>query len=249
MALVKNGAMAPTKIAGITGETRTNTYQVLDRLEKAGLIAKTTSKKLVYQAKNPMHLEIYAEKRRRAMAKNEQMVKANISGLIDMFYAANEMPGARTLMGIEGIRAVYEEEFKVDKDVYFLRALQDVDLGKDWWKDFRDRVAKASFNTYGLTQESVMGRANAKSGRDKEVRMHRVWMPKDAFTVPVAVQTFGNKTAFMAFGETQMATIIDSPVIAEAMKVMLMTMMDFWRVNYPQSPDLSELVVDEEDVV
>ena len=234
LALVREGAMAPTKIAGITGETRTNTYQVLDKLGKIGLVVKAEGKKTVYQATNPTNLEIYAERRRRAMAKNEQLVKANINGLVDMFYAANEMPGARTLMGVEGIKAVYMEEFKVNRDVYLLRSLHDVDLGADWWRNYRNNIAKAGFKTYGLTQDTPGARDNAKSGRDAEVKFCRVWMPKDAYMVPVAVQSFGGKTAFIAFGDTQMATIIDSPVIAEAVKVMIMTMMDFWREHYPQ---------------
>ena len=43
-------------------------------------------------------------------------------------------------------------------------------------------------------------------------------MPESAYTAPVEVDIYGHKVAFIAFGDTQMATIIDSPLIAEAMR-------------------------------
>ena len=96
--LLKNGKSAPTEIAASTNQSRENCYMVAKRLIELGLIEQINNgKKNAYRALNPSNLEVLAEKRRKVVAKNEKLVKDNLSTLLDIFYANNEMPGARTL--------------------------------------------------------------------------------------------------------------------------------------------------------
>lgn len=50
---------------------------------------------------------------------------------------------------------------------------------------------------------------------------HRTVLQRDNYTAPVEIDVYGNKVAFISFGETQMATIIDSPPVADAMRQLL----------------------------
>lgn len=236
--LLKNGAMTPTELASQTGQSRENCYMITKKLVELGLIEQTTDKKAKYRVLNPSSLEVLVEKRRKIMAKNEKYVKENLSSLLDIFYANNEMPGSRTLEGIEGIKEVYRDNLRVKKDLYFLRTRADEILGHDnvesFMHDYRNQRALLNIHTYGLTPVDKYAIKNFKTGRDEATLFHRIWMPDDDYTAPVEIQAYGNKVALIAFGETQMATIITSPVIAEAIRQILKIMMKFYQEKFPQ---------------
>lgn len=237
--LLQNGAATPTEIAEKTDESRENCYAITKKLSELGLIEKTTDKKAKYRVLNPSAIESLVEKRRKIMAKNEKFVKDNISSLLDIFYTNNEMPGSRTLEGLDGIKEVYNDMLRTKKDVYLLRTKADVVLGKDeetdsFLKKYRDQLPILGINTYALTPVTKEAIKYAKTGRDKAINFYRTWMPEDAYTAPVAIQIYGNKVALIAFGETQMATIINSTVIAEAMRQIIKIMIKFYQDNFSQ---------------
>ena len=237
--LLKNGAMSPTEIADHTDQSRENCYAITKRLVELGLIKQTDEKKLKYQILNPSALEALVEKRRKIMVKNENFVKDNISSLLDIFYANNEMPGARTLEGIDGVKEVYEDVLRTKKDVYLLRTKADAVLGKDeevdsFLKNYRDKLPILGINTYALTPVTKEAIKYAKIGRDAAILFHRTWMPEEDYTSPVAIQVYGDKVALISFGETQMATVITSPTIAEAMRQILKLLTSFYQKNFKQ---------------
>lgn len=236
--LLKEGAMSPVELASKTHQSRENCYMVTKKLVELNLIEQTSDKKAKYRVLNPSNLEILAEKRRRIVAKNEKFIKDNLSSLLDIFYANNEMPGARTLEGIEGIKEVYKDNLRVKKDLYFLRTRADDVLGHDdiesFMHSYRDQRPLLGIHTYGLTPVDKYAIKNVKTGRDEAILFHRIWMPEDDYTAPVEIQAYGDKVALIAFGETQMATIITSPVIAEAIRQILKIMMRFYKENFKQ---------------
>lgn len=107
--LIQKGVLTPAKIAALTGETRTNTYALLNKLEKLRLVRNVGQKTAKYQAENPSSLEILAEKRRKIVSKREQELKNSIPALLDIFYAHNEAPGSRTLTGRDGVKEVHRD--------------------------------------------------------------------------------------------------------------------------------------------
>ena len=237
--LLKNGAATPAEIAEKTKESRENCYAITKRLVELGLIEKTTDKKAKYRVLNPSAIEALVEKRRKIMAKNEQFVKDNISSLLDVFYTNNEMPGARTLEGIDGIKEVFRDNLRVKKDVYFIRTTADKVLSGEendnFLHNYSDELPLLGIHTYALTPVNKDAVKKVKTGRDEAINFHRTWMPDTDYTAPVEIQAYGDKVSLIAFGETQMATIITSPVIAEAMRQILQIMMKFYQENFPQN--------------
>ena len=67
-ALLKNGALSPTKLANLTGQSRENCYAVAKKLVELGLVEQTSDKKATYRVLNPSNLETLAEKRRKIVA-------------------------------------------------------------------------------------------------------------------------------------------------------------------------------------
>jgi len=237
--LLQNGALTPAELADITKQSRENCYALAKRLVELGLIEETDDKKKKYRVLNPSALETLVEKRRKVMVKNEKYVKENLSTLLDVFYANNEMPGARTLEGIEGIKETHNDVLRTRKDVYLLRTRADDVLGNDqdadsFLKYYREQLPILGINTYALTPVTKTAVKNAKTGRDKALLFHRTFMPEEEYTSPMEMMVYGDKVAMICFGETQMATIITSPIIAEAMRQIMKIMINHYKKNFQQ---------------
>lgn len=222
LALIEHGALSPAQLAEKTGESRTNAYMICDKLASLGLASKKDVKKATYSPNHPSALETLAEKRRKALVRNEQEVKNNLSSLIDLFYTTNELPGTRTLQGIEGIKEVYLDTLREKQEIYLLRTTADTpDLGIHYLDNYREQRAGVGIHTYALTPFTPIGLQHKQSGEDDKKLFHRTFLPDHTYTAPVEIDVYGDKVALIAFGDTQMATIIDSPPIAEAMRQVL----------------------------
>lgn len=235
LALIEHGTLTPVELAEKTGESRTNGYMICEKLEKLGLATKNEGKKALYAPAHPSALEILAERRRKAIQRAEQEVKNNIDPLINLFYAATELPGARTLQGIEGIKEVYADTLRTKKDIYLIRSTSDlISLGEGFFHEYRHRRAALGINTYAITPTTDEGKAHVKSGDDFKLLYHRTFIPYQAYTAPVEIDIYGSKVALISFGGTQMATIIDSEPIAEAMRQLCKLIIDAYRNSSEQ---------------
>lgn len=233
LALMQNAKLSPTKLGEFIGENRTNCYAILEKLEKYGLAEKTKDKKTSYRATHPTNLETLAEKRRRALSQNEKIIKDNISSILDVYYAHNEAPGTRIYQGLEGIREIYDDIIRTGETQYFIRSTQDIVSG-DLLRNFREERIKKGIETVALTPDTKIGRENQKNGMDKQLKFNRTWMPKDAFPSSTEINVYGNKVAFINYGETQTSIIITSPAIANAMRLVFTMLQNYWQANYSQ---------------
>ena len=219
LALIEYGTLSPAELAEKTNESRTNGYMICEKLESLGLASKKDSKKVIYTPNHPSALETLAERRRKVLMRNEQEVKQGLSPLIDLYYTLREQPGARTLQGIEGIKEVFTDVLRTREDVYFIRTPMDVTtLSDEFFQQHQKDRAALDIHTYALTPMSEYAARGIRSGSDEEHLMHRTIFPENTYTEPVEIQIYGDKLAFIAYGETQMATIITSPPIAAAMR-------------------------------
>lgn len=220
IALIENGPLSPGELARETGESRTNSYALTDKLVSLNLAQKLDTKKAAYKPTHPSNIALLAERRRKAVVRNEQAVQNNLDSLIQFFYQHSEAPGARTLEGIEAIKHVYEDTLATKQDIYLLRTTADIpSLGEGFLDTYRQKRAALAITTHALTPQSPEGRKNMSD--DEKFLFHRTWLPKNSYSAPVEIDVYGNKVALIAFGGTQMATIIDSPLIAEAMRQIL----------------------------
>ena len=219
LALIEHGDLSPADLADKTGESRTNGYMICEKLESLGLATKKDGQKATYAAAHPSALEALAEKRRKVLMRNEQEVKAGLSPLIDMFFAHTEMPGTVVYQGIDGIKQVYSDTLKVTQDIYLIRTVADTpDLGLEYLNNYRAKRAAKGIHTYALTPDTEIGRHYATSGEDEKMLFHRTFFPDNSYDAPVEIDIYGHKVAFIAYGETQMATVLTSPPIAAAMQ-------------------------------
>ncbi len=233
LALVQHGELTPAQIAEYTGETRTNTYAVLEKLESTKLVKCGDGKKKVFMAAHPSMLETIAEKKRRAAVKNEEMLKASMSSLLDIFYAHSEQPEVKTFIGYEGVKDIYRDVLRTGETVYLLRTEKDEELN-DFIRSYRKEMSKKGVRTIALMPDTIEGRKNASDGTDERVLLDRIAMPRGTYTAPVTIMVYERKVALVAYGENEMSTIIISKSLAESMRQMILMMRELYRNNYPQ---------------
>ncbi len=230
LALIEHGALSPADLAEKTNESRTNGYMICEKLEQLGLATKKDGKKAVYIPNHPSTLETLAEKRRKTVTRNEQEVKQGLSPLIDLFYQHTELPGTRTMQGVEGIKTLYAEVLLEKAPVYLIRTRADnAVLGYEYINEHRHKRAKLGIPTHALTPFTP--RAYESSVNDAALLFHRRWYTKELYEAPVEFQVFGTKVALIAYGEDQMVTIIQSPPIAEAIRQLFNLLVQFLPPN------------------
>lgn len=241
LALLRNGTLTPTKISEITGETRTNTYALLDKLTELNLVEKGEKGKTAsYIALPPSNLELLAEKRRRAAINDEQNIKNNISILTDIFYAHSPIPGAKTYIGEEGVKEILKDTLRVAPEkIFMIRTTSDSAAG-DFIHRYRVARAKKNIHTYAITPDTPHARKHAKES-DTDMLFHRVMTPIDAYQSPVQIEIYGDKVAFIDYSAGGTSTIITSPAISTAMKEMFVALYRFWGKNYQQPYEPAEL--------
>ena len=54
-------------------------------------------------------------------------------------------------------------------------------------------------------------------------------MPENAYKSPVEIMIYGKKVALISYGETEITTIITSPVIAAAFREIFLMLQDYWK--------------------
>lgn len=218
IALIEKGALTPPQVSETTGESRTNAYMILDQLESLELIEKVESaRKLTYQAKNPVALEKLSEKRRRAVMDAETRVKQAMPTLLSYYYSFTERPGVKMFEGIDGLKELYQDTLRTRQTIHLIRTpAESKTLGSDYINKYIEKRRSLSIHTYALTPD--VPDANRDTEVDKANLFHRTWLPKDSYTAPVEVDIYGDKTAFMIFGEEIMGIVIDSPQLAAAMR-------------------------------
>ena len=227
--LIENGESTPTKIANELSEKRTTVYASCEKMTSIGILSKAEKGKAKYKAKHPAALELLAERRRKQMQKNEQILKTRIDELIGLFFKYSEEPGVKTAEGYEAIKDVYEDEIVEGKDIYILRTKSDQEIDKEWWDDYRERRAEKGINVYAITSYEERLKAWIASGEDERLLFHRTLIPNDnEYDGRVEIDVYGNKTALLIYGETQIAMTIINPLVAESFRWMLKTLIELF---------------------
>lgn len=216
--LVLEGKLTPADLMTRTGESRTNAYMVLDRLVELGLAIKDeVSKKLVYRSNSPVGLAKIAERQRERAVQTEVKIREALPELLKFYHSYRTQPGVRFLQGRDGLREVYKDHLRTGGNEVVFRTKADNDYYGDDLINYMEQRAAKGIQTDMISpyQEGMYHRAkseNAKYKRDV------TFVPDEAYSAPVEISVYGSKVAITSFGEEAIATLIESPQIAEAMR-------------------------------
>lgn len=217
--LVKNGSISPPELSRKTGEKRTNAYAILDQLEEMGLAyKKEVNKKYKYYAENPVSLERLAKKQREHSMEQERKVINSMPTLLKYFYTYSDQPGVKFYQGLEGIKDIYNDTLRVCKDMYVIRSPHDHKVVSDsFFNDYKTKRAKLGIKTTILNPDGDGEHWN--EANDKKFNLKRIKLPENSYDAEVEVSMYGDKVAIISFGEEAFGTVIESPQISEAFKM------------------------------
>ena len=216
--LLESGSLSPLELSKASGEKRTAAYMSLAKLEDIGLAERDSKARPVrYSAVSPAHLETFLANREAELAHTKQSLSDNLSSFLDKYYANSSKPGIRFYEGADTLAKVYQDHLDTKEPVYFVRTEADEAFFGDELYHYMEQRAEAGITAHGLAPDYPGTREYAAKNDDK-LKREMTWYNPQQYTAPVEISIYGNKVAFISFGKEAVASIIDSPQIAQAMR-------------------------------
>lgn len=216
--LVRGGKLTPSQLAKQTGESRTAAYAALDVLVGLGLATEDESSKTkCYEPASPAALERFIELQRRELSDNFEELQANMPQLLTYYYSFRPEPGVKFYQGEKALIEVYKDQLRSKQDVYLVRTPADEEHFGHQLYHYMKLRAQQGQKAYVIAPDFPSAKEYS-ARNDKELKREMTWIPAKSYTAPVEISIYGNKVSFISFGDELLATIIDSPQIAEAMR-------------------------------
>jgi sugar-specific transcriptional regulator TrmB len=218
--LLENGSLTPPQLASITEESRTSAYMSLKKMEELGLATRdASSKKLVYTVVSPARLEQLLNEQEEVIKSARTELQAQLPDLLSVFYSHAAKPDIRFFEGADTLELIYQDKLETNEDIYIVRSSIDKNYYSDKLYDYMNRLSAAGLTTHGLAPVKPSGGVWSKKF-DKELRRSITLYDSKQYTAPVEISVYGNKVAFVTFGKTVSASVIDNQHIAQAMREM-----------------------------
>jgi sugar-specific transcriptional regulator TrmB len=216
--LLQQGSLTPLELMKISGQNRTNAYMSLSKIESLGLAKRDEeAKKLTYIAVSPTQLENIIDSHAKRIQEARAEFDSQLPNMLESYYSSSKRPAIKFYEGKESLYKVYEDHLKTNEDVYFVRTPADEEHFGQRLYDYMDERAKHGITAHGVIPYTKERFDYAKKN-DEKLRRKITWCSPEQYTSEVEISIYGNKTAFISFGDETTATIFDSKQIAKAMK-------------------------------
>lgn len=230
--LVKNSPCSPPKLAELTGESRTNTYKLLDALEEKGLASRdTTQKKLRYWANNPSNLLENLKKQRAEVEATEKRYQDSLPLMINEYFKYSEQPSIRYFHGKDGVREVYKDQLDTAEPVITIHSREVVQsFGVEQMHTIRNQFPAKGIDRHVFYPdvEPIIPTGEETipiTKSDELMRTTRTWLQEGDLNAPVEWALYGNKLSIISLGSEFVGMIIESPQITASFREIL-TLLD-----------------------
>lgn len=205
----------------VSGIKRGLLYKVLERLEKRGLL--TAQKQEGVTRFVPESPDVLL----RCLADQEELLKRSRQGLESAlpelkakFTLSTERPVLRFFEGVEGLRAMYEDQLESGaKESYFIRSAKAKvyrDAFGKWFTFFLQKRAKLGIKVHALTVD------DEETNHDPEVdavrNVVRTWLRPEDYQAPIEIDAYGDRVAILSYGKEIFGIVIESAPIAQALR-------------------------------
>ncbi|MEI7719754.1 MAG: helix-turn-helix domain-containing protein [bacterium] len=218
---------APKKASDVAqdlGLLRPIAYKLLDRLIEKELVIKhkKTRGVAVYNPQHPANLKAYIDSKAREVESNKAVFDASLPSLVAEFHTRfGGIPGFRVIMGIDGIREVYEDVLNEGKDIKLIRSPHDrenTELASTIKNQIQEQV-QLGIHTKAITPLHE-GIPKELLDADTKNLVERCIVPESEFLIPAQILIYGNKVAITAFGPSMMTTIVENAAIHDTFEIL-----------------------------
>ena len=216
LTLIKHESLTPLELAELTGETRTNSYAVTEKLVAMGLAIKDEASKMKIKAESPLKLKQLLAKRQQNIKSANIDLTAALPSLLSAFCLNNNIHNIINVNGKEAIEMAYDSMISTNQDIFLFSNGYDYKCEPDLLESIRKnakKLAAAKIKTYILVQSD-------NYDPDSEIRELQIAKPlPKGIVLDVRIIIFGNNVILSLFKEDNVnSTIISSPEIANSLK-------------------------------
>jgi DNA-binding transcriptional regulator GbsR (MarR family) len=217
--LLDEGALGIDKIHSHTGIERRHLYDILGKLQNAGLVGfAIEGKRKKYSATHPSRLVNFLEEKEDDIGKIKSDVNDILPGLVKRFEKEKDETKVDIYRGINGMKAIFEETLQ-HKENYYIAGNWGVIrfMPKGFWDRYNAKRIRNKVTWWDLVdQERTWDKSGAfKKKPGKEEYYHTREMP---FKVagPHVIYIYGNVSVQVIWQENPVAVRIESKHIADS---------------------------------
>lgn len=218
LAALETGLAAAQDIADKAKLKRTTTYSVLDVLVEKGFILKTQKEgKNRYVAESPDNLIGIFENYQKELKKALPELKA-------IYNIKQIKPKVLFFEGKPGIKKIYYDTIEEKPDVILEWNTPEIyETFPDFIPEYLNLRRGKGIRARRIGPDDVNYQERKKN--DKEDMSITKLLPIEEYNIPVEINIYNNKVAFMSYGD-EMGLVIESKVIADAMRTIYKL---FWK--------------------
>jgi len=212
IALLELGPSPASTIAKKTGIKRTGIYYDLEQLKEKGYVSEIIEKRRKkYIAEEP-------EQIKKIFLQRIEKLNQILPDLTNLATINLNKPQVRYFVGKEGLKMMFNDSLSLPKKSEILAFVSDEIEGviPEYIKSYRKRRIKKKILYRGIIKETK--RAKELKKRAKELYFELKLIPKELFDPKLEINIYGNKTVFASLGYELLGVMIESKIIADAMR-------------------------------
>lgn len=224
LALLTLGRASVQSIAAHADVERTSLYQVLQSLERLGLVGQQiVGKKRLFVAQDPEQLRTLLGRKQAALSEVLPEIKA-------LWTASDVRPRVRYYEGIEGMRTVIDDTLTApDGQLQGILSTEDLfaTVGQRWMDKYVQRRIKAGIHLRVLrSPQKEVGEQWPTSQRDKRALRYT----PDGMVFSMTMYVYGTKVALLSTRQENFGMLIESDEFATHQRNLFQAL---WQISRP----------------
>lgn len=219
-ALVQQKGARPAQVAKLIGESRSNTYAILDKLVDLGLARREdVNKKYTYLPESPQKLEALVSSQIADRQSDLERLKKRMPEMLSAYQEDRAAPKATVHAGKDAVRASYKlQTVTDDRFIRLVRSIHDIGfMGFGNMRSLRHLAANGGKRRIGITPRMTADKL-LDDRSDSRTALKRSWLPEGSYTAPVEWAVSGDTTWAIIFKDQGYVVEIRNQAVADSMK-------------------------------
>jgi sugar-specific transcriptional regulator TrmB len=212
LACLELGSATVIEIAKKAGIKRTTAYDILLDLIQKGLVSETAKgKKRLFVGEDP-------EKIKKDLQRKEGLISEILPMLKSVYNVRGVKPKIRFYEGIEGLKEAYLDTLKYPGEILAVGGEVTVKgVGHDWILDYVSKRVRKGIYLRGIVAKSEFIEKEYTSKDREQLRSSKI-VDSKRYPFPIEINIYGHQKVFFNSARDQIAVIIESSEIHQAMK-------------------------------
>ncbi len=213
--LLENGSLTASDVSKRISESRTNTYMILERLDKSGMVIIDDSLAVRrYGAADPSVLKQNLIVKQQELKRTQNLLVNYLPELNSLYNLERLKPGVVYLEGIKGLEVMLDDMARSNDEVLLIPGGP---IKGEAWETLKNGIIKRAnkgIKTRAIFQEDARELIDHKLHQKQKYEV-RFWGKAEN---PGEVVVYGNKCVFTAYEPEIINTILTNDVIAQTLR-------------------------------